>query len=155
MSSVRYCLGRDFQPAAAYLGELEEALIHGGVDPGMIKSDVAQTTNQCKPPTPLLVCCFFCRLPPDLVDCFACEKKARFLLAAARSTGTAPHRARHPSPFAFFPFLCNTVSESPHATARNGWSWLMPQRWKHLHNSPKFLEGEREERDDEQGKGNR
>ncbi|TVU36413.1 hypothetical protein EJB05_18346 [Eragrostis curvula] len=31
----------DFQPAAAaaaYFGELEEALIHGGVDPGMIKS---------------------------------------------------------------------------------------------------------------------
>ncbi|KAG8078542.1 hypothetical protein GUJ93_ZPchr0007g3653 [Zizania palustris] len=50
MSSVRYCLGRDFQPAvaaAAYFGELEEALIHGanananaGVDPGMIRADV-------------------------------------------------------------------------------------------------------------------
>jgi hypothetical protein len=56
MSSVRYCLDRDFQPAAAaaaHLGELEEALIHGGVDPGMIKSNVvAQTTKQCKPPTP-------------------------------------------------------------------------------------------------------
>uniref|UniRef100_A0A0E0H6K8 DOG1 domain-containing protein n=1 Tax=Oryza nivara TaxID=4536 RepID=A0A0E0H6K8_ORYNI len=48
MSSVRYCLGRDFQPAAAaaaYFGELEEALIHGAnaggvVDPGMIRADV-------------------------------------------------------------------------------------------------------------------
>lgn len=39
---------REFQPAAAaaaYFGELEEALIHGGVDPGMIKSDVQ---TKCK-----------------------------------------------------------------------------------------------------------
>lgn len=54
MSSVRYCLGRDFQPAAAaaaYFGELEEALIHGAnaggvVDPGMIRADVH---SKCKP----------------------------------------------------------------------------------------------------------
>lgn len=60
MGSVRYCLGRDFQPAAAAaayfgFGELEEALIHGGgtasagggVDPGVIiKNDVAQA--KCK-----------------------------------------------------------------------------------------------------------
>ncbi|KAK3166031.1 hypothetical protein QOZ80_1AG0040650 [Eleusine coracana subsp. coracana] len=48
----------DFQPAAAaaaYFGELEEALIHGGVDPGMIKSNV-QTKQSAgylaaRPPT--------------------------------------------------------------------------------------------------------
>ncbi|ONM36264.1 Basic leucine zipper protein [Zea mays] len=59
MVSVRYCLGRDFQPAAASaayfgFGELEEALIHGGgaasagggVDPGVIiKNDVAQAKS--------------------------------------------------------------------------------------------------------------
>lgn len=42
-------MGRDFQPAAAYFGELEEALIHGGVDPGMIKSGDVQT--KCKQPS--------------------------------------------------------------------------------------------------------
>lgn len=58
MSSVRYCLGRDFQPAAAaaaYFGELEEALIHGAANAGgvghhpgsMITSDMHSA--KCKP----------------------------------------------------------------------------------------------------------
>jgi len=102
------CLGRDFQPAAAAaayfgFGELEEALIHGGggavnaggVDPGVIiKNDVAQA--KCK--------LFFLRLRSvSGVQTWALlAKKARSFLARLR-TGTAPHRARHASPFVFLP----------------------------------------------------
>jgi hypothetical protein len=105
-------LGRDFQPAAAAaayfgFGELEEALIHGGggaanaggVDPGVIiKNDVAQA--KCK----LFFSSFNLRSVSG-VQTWALPllaKKARSFLARLR-TGTAPHRARHASPFVFLP----------------------------------------------------
>jgi transcription factor TGA len=63
-SSVRSLLGRDFQPtaaAAAYFGELEEALINGGATAGgigvdhrhpggMITSDVQTKCKLLLPP---------------------------------------------------------------------------------------------------------
>jgi hypothetical protein len=107
MSSVRYCLGRDFQPAAAaaaYFGELEEALIHGGIDPGMIKSD-AQTTKQCKLLANLFVCCFFSLYIPALTA-FA-EREGSFL--ACRTTQHRTGRGM-PGLLRSFPFLCNTVA---------------------------------------------
>jgi hypothetical protein len=110
MSSVRYFLGRDFQPAAAaaaYFGELEEALIHGGIDPGMIKSD-AQTTKQCKllRSTSQLACLLFLLSLHTCLDRF-CRKGSRFLLAAQHSTGTGRDMPRL---LRSFPFLCNTVA---------------------------------------------
>jgi hypothetical protein len=108
MSSVRYFLGRDFQPAAAaaaYFGELEEALIHGGIDPGMIKSD-AQTTKQCKllRSTSQLACLLFLLSEKARVSCLP--------------HNTAP--AQGETCLAFCgPFL-SYATQSPHATAHNG-----------------------------------
>jgi hypothetical protein len=137
MVSVRYCLGRDFQPAAASaayfgFGELEEALIHGGgaasagggVDPGVIiKNDVAQA--KCK-------CFFFCLLRLPSVsgvrpDWATCQKGSRSILARLR-TGTAPHRAsRRDMPRLLcscrFPFLCKHSVHSMQCDADATQTW--------------------------------
>ena len=74
---MRYCLGRDFQPAAAaiaYFGELEEALINGATDhhlPGMITSDVQ---TKCKLP--------FLRSSSSSSKPYPYTEKDRFLLLA-------------------------------------------------------------------------
>jgi hypothetical protein len=102
---------RDFQPAAAAaayfgFGELEEALIHGGggagnahgVDPGVIiKNDVAQA--KCKFFFFISISVLSLESGPGL---YLLAKKARSFHARLR-TGTAPHRARHASPFVFLP----------------------------------------------------